>query len=474
MSGTHSLTGVAVLLALWTIGPAYGEATSRPATFPALGDLPPGHVQGDVVSYSYVPIRTWAPREGIGILPYLFEYNLMAFDDRQPLEAWHAENVRRIDIASRWSTAIQLYNRYDHFRDEIIHLMIRCHRNRQLIVLSARPSTKQGRNGFENLGNILEKLWANRDVELVDPEGDRATGRQLINNILAASVGDEEECSLRTEGLQRLFADFDRAIRLREKDGLRPFSHIKAWFNMLGYAALNYDGCYAASQADVDQHRRVKLPSNTQAIGVDVYHYWFHSYSPFDPADLSIPRARVRAHSDEWQRIRTKYYPEGIQVGVCRDSSDPKTWTPECWNDTHALMDAIELAGARNAMMWYIAVCGQLGPAGKETTYTTPIETMESYYDHLKAGPWVGLAWWVFGTHHTCHGGLEYYDRTLAHYTPRRPEGEPYSPEMLDYWHREYVAFKMRVFDDVVHRQFKHLNSSQEGAGGSGSHRGKG
>lgn len=458
MPTTCHLVCALAFLSLLTVNQARGDAASPPTTAPGIGALPPGYVQGDVVSYSYVPIRTWSPKEGIGVLPYLFEYNLMAFDDRQPLETLHAENVRRIDIAGRWSTAIQLYNRYDNYRDEIINLMIRCHRNRQLIILSARPSNKEGRNGFETLGNILEKLWANRDIELVNPEGDRATGRQLINNILAASVGDEEECGLGTQGLQTLFADFDRQIRLREKDGQRPFSHIKAWFNMFGYAALNYDGCYAASQDDIDKHHRTKLPPNTQAIGVDVYHYWFHQYSPFDPADLSIPRARVRAHSDEWQRIRTRYYPEGIKVGVCKDSSDPKTWTPECWNDTHALMDAIELAGAKDAMMWYIAVSGQIGPAGKENTYTTPIETMEAYYDHIKAGPWAALAWWVFGTHRTCHGGLEYYDKTLVHYTPRHPEGEDYSPEMLDYWHKEYVAFKMRIFNDVVHNQFRHLN----------------
>ncbi|MBP7933182.1 MAG: hypothetical protein KA354_00925 [Phycisphaerae bacterium] len=460
MSVRPALTCVVACLALLPVGKTHGQPMTRPSTSPAPGELPPGHVQGDVVSYSYVPIRTWAPKEGIGILPYLFEYNLMAFDDRQPLENLHAENVRRIDIASHWSTAIQLYNRHDRFRDEIVNLMIRCYRHRQLIILSARPSIKEGKNGFENLGHILDQLWGARDTELVDPEGDRATGSQLINNILAASVGDEEECGLGTDGLERLFADFDRQIRLREKDDRRPFSHIKAWFNMIGYAALDYNGCYAASQNDIEKHRRVKLPPNTQAIGVDVYHYWFHQYSPFDPADLSIPRARVRAHADEWQRIRTRYYPEGLQVRVCKDSSNPATWTPECWNDTHALMDAIQLAEARNAMMWYIAVCGQLGPAGKETTYTTPIETMQAYYDHLKAGPWVALAWWVFGSHQTCRGGLEYYDRTLKHYTPAHPHGEPYTPEMLDYWQKEYVAFKTRIFNDVVYGQFRHLNGS--------------
>jgi len=48
------------------------------------GNLPPGHVQSDVVSYSYVPIWTWTPKEGCGILPYLFEYSLTAFEGGEP------------------------------------------------------------------------------------------------------------------------------------------------------------------------------------------------------------------------------------------------------------------------------------------------------------------------------------------------------------------------------------------------------
>lgn len=71
-------------------------------------ELPPGYVQGDVASYSYVPIRHWSPEQGIGVLPYLFEYNLMMHKDGTPLEYFHKENIRRIDIASQWSTAIML------------------------------------------------------------------------------------------------------------------------------------------------------------------------------------------------------------------------------------------------------------------------------------------------------------------------------------------------------------------------------
>jgi hypothetical protein len=422
--------------------------------------LPGGFVRGDVISYSYVPIRTWRPKEGIGAVPYLFEYALMTFDGKYRLERFHAENIRRIDIASKWSTAIQLYNRYNYYHDEIINLMIRCFRNRQLIILSATPGGDDPeKNAHQNLIDILETLWRNRDTTLVSPEGDKATGRQLINNILAAKLGDEGECGLRTEGLRKYFADFDREIRLREMDGQRPFSHIKGWYNMFGFAAFDYHTCLAVNEEDVEKHGRFILPQNTQAIGVDVYHYWFHRSSPFDPADLSIPRERVRAHSDEWQRIRTKYYPEGIEVQVCENARDPKTWIPECWSDTHALLQAIELAGAKNAIMWYIGLCGQMVDVGDESTYTTPIETMESYYDHVKAGPWACLSWWYFDSKSPKgQGGLDYYDRKLVHCTPEHPEGVPYSKETLDYWHDEYVAMKTRMFNDVVHNQFRHLN----------------
>ncbi|NLE60084.1 MAG: hypothetical protein GX616_17160 [Planctomycetes bacterium] len=451
-----------IVLVIAAIGAGVRADVWRGSTTRPSGEkLAPGYVSGDVISHSYVPIRTWTPKEGIGILPYLFEYNLMRWSGDQRLETFHAENIRRIDIASKWSTAIQLYNRFDYYHDEIINLMIRCFRNRQLIILSARPGDERKdkeKDAHANLIAILTTLWQNRDKELTSPEGDKATGRQLINNILAASLGDEGEGGLKTAGMERLYADFDREIRFREMDGQQPFRHIKGWYNMLGYAALGYDGCYAASQEDVDKHKRVKLPSNTQAIGVDVYHYWFHKYSPFDPADLSIPREKVRAHSDEWQRIRTRYYPEGLEVRVCENAKDPATWIPECWNDTHALMSGIELAGARNAMMWYIGVSGQIDNSSGAATYTTPVETMQAYYDELKTGPWVALAWWIFGTDRDTHGGLEYYDRTLKHHTPKHPEGEAYSQKMLDYWHRAYVDVKKRMFEDVVYGQFGHLN----------------
>ncbi len=418
--------------------------------------LPDGFVRGDVVSYSYVPIRTIGPKEGIGILPYLFEYYLMKWSGDKPLEYHHAENIRRIDIAAQWSTAICLYARKAEWRDEMINLMIRCFKHKQLIILRdyynmRNPDQPQ----YQNLRAILDTLWEKRDQTLVSPEGDKATGRQLINNILAGKLGDEGECGLKTEGLFKAHDDFDRNIRFYEKDGQQPFKHIKAWYNMLAYSGF----CYASSEEDVKNHKRVRLPANTQAIGVDVYHYWHHRFSPFDPADLSIPRERVRAHSDEWQRIRTKYYPDGVKTGACGDLKDPKNWTPECYSDTHALMSGIELAGAEEAMMWYIGVCGQLGPAGDETTYTTPVETMQAYYDHLKDGPWVSLSWWIFDERvGNTQGGLAYYDKTLVHYTPENLKGVPYSQEMLDYWHDEYIRVKMGMFNDVVYNQYRHLN----------------
>lgn len=427
-------------------------------------DLPEGFVRGDVVSYSYVPIHTYRPDEAIGVLPYLWEYYLMKWDGKHPLTHYHAENLRRIDIASQWSTAIMLYARYDEWHDELINLMLRCYRNRQLIIMAdywPGKDVQPGAPPYQNLAHILTTLWEGRDREFVSPEGDRATGLQLINNVLACKCGDEGEAGLRTEGLARIYAEFDQQIRLRELDGERPFSHIKAWYNMIGYAALYYDGAYAASQEDVDLYGRVKLPANTQCVGVDVYHYWGLDWSPFDPADLSIPRDRVRAHSDEWQRLRTRYYPEGLKVRVGKNSSDPATWEPEYWNDTHALMDAIELAGAEGAMMWYIGVCGQIVGADPPT-YTTPIETMQAYYDELKAGPWAGLSWWVFGGGGAMQGGLDYYDRTLLHSTREHPEGVPYSEEMLDYWHDAYVEFKRGIFEDVVYGQFGHLNPRPE------------
>src|SRR3990172_677240 len=146
--------------------------------------LPLGFVRGDVVSYSYVPIRHWSPKEGIGILPYLFEYNLQAHKDGTPLEAFHDENIRRIDIASKWSTVIMLYPRQPEYRDEIINLMLRCFKNHQLIIM-ADYHDGLTESAYLKVRDLLDKLWQDRDKTLVSPEGDMATGLQLINNVLA-------------------------------------------------------------------------------------------------------------------------------------------------------------------------------------------------------------------------------------------------------------------------------------------------
>ena len=107
------------------------------------------------------------------------------------------------------------------------------------------------------------------------------------------------------------------------------------------------------------------------------------------------------------------------------------------------------------------AAPGGIGGADPPT-YTTPIETMQAYYDELKAGPWAGLSWWVFGGGGAMQGGLDYYDRTLLHSTREHPEGVPYCEEMLDYWHDAYVEFKRGIFEDVVYGQFGHLNPRPE------------
>lgn len=158
-------------------------------------DLPEGFVRGDVVSYSYVPIHTYRPDEAIGVLPYLWEYYLMKWDGKHPLTHHHAENLRRIDIASQWSTAIMLYARYDEWHDELINLMLRCYRNRQLIIMAdywPGKDVEPGAPPYQNLAHILTTLWEGRGREFVSPEGDRATGLQLSTTSSPASVAMRE------------------------------------------------------------------------------------------------------------------------------------------------------------------------------------------------------------------------------------------------------------------------------------------
>jgi len=122
MSVDKKILLLQLLLVLIVSGAVFGADSDAPpqggpnATVPPVPEqLPPGFVRGDVVSYSYVPIRHWSPKEGIGILPYLFEYNLQEQKDGTPLEAFHDANIRRIDIASQWSTVIMLSARRDEY-----------------------------------------------------------------------------------------------------------------------------------------------------------------------------------------------------------------------------------------------------------------------------------------------------------------------------------------------------------------------
>ncbi|HEV58211.1 MAG TPA: hypothetical protein ENN87_12080 [Phycisphaerales bacterium] len=413
-----------------------------------------GFVKGDVVSYSYVPNRTWTPDEAQGVLPYLCEYELMAWAGGEPLEAFHDENIRRIDLAGQWSTAIMFYARRLDFRDEIIRLMLRAYRHRQLFILRDywRPGDRN--EPFDKTRDILETLWAQRDRMLVSPEGDRATGRQLINNILMVKMGDEGFCSLGTEGLHACYETFQQRIQDRMMDGQRPFAHIKAWYNLLGWAKWT-GSCWASSEEDVLLHRRQKLPANTEFIGVDTYDYWWLGigFAPVDPAN----RDRVQARVDEWHSIRTQYYPEGVVPRVCADAGDPSTWTAACWSDTHGLFNAIRLAKAEKAMMVYIGLSSSL-----PGQYTTPVETMDAYFDHCKAGPWVGLVWWTsMGRMHPDEnplGTLGYVDKTLVHYTPEHPEGRPYTPDQAERLRERFLASRKRMFEDVVYGQFGFLN----------------
>jgi hypothetical protein len=420
-----------------------------------LGD---GFVKGDVVSYSYVPNRHWTIDEAKGILPYLCEYELMAWSGDKPLEAFHKENIRRIDLASQWSTATMFYARRLDFRDEIIRLMLRAYQHRQLFIFRDYWQPGDNHQPFDKTIDILETLWARRDEYLGNPEGDRATGRQLINNILMVKAGDENFGGLGTKGLETIYSTFHEQVKNRSINGEKPFTHIKAWYNMVGWAAWNYGSSWASSARDLENGRQ-KLPANTECIGVDTYDYWWLNigFDPTDPANRDKVLTRVK----EWHSIRTKYYPNGVNTCVCKNADDPSTWTPECWSDTHALMNAIKFAKADKAMMIYIGLSSSL-----PMQYTTPIETMDRYYDNCKAGPWVGLIWWTsVGKLHPKEnplGTLSYVDKTLIHYTPDSSKGRPYSKEQLDRLHDDFIASRRRMFRDVVYGQFGNLNGRPE------------
>lgn len=413
--------------------------------------LPQGFVCGDVVSRSYVPNKRWTLEEAKGILPYLCEYGLMKHRDGTPLELFHDENVRRIDMAARWSTMIMLYARKPEYRDELIRLMLRAHSLRQLLCLRVYWSPKDS-EPYSNGVDLLTYLWDHRDEELRNDEGDRATGRQLINNVAIIKLGDEGECGLGTDGLRRIHEQFYDRIQRKELDGERPFRHIKAWYNMIGY----WDGCYAATPEDA-RRGRVVLPDNIECIGADVYQWWGLDWAPFDPYGEGVDRARVREVVDYWHDVFTRYYPEGVRMRA-REPGD-QSGGVEKQNETHAMLGAIELASARKAMMVFIGVSSQLG--GETTSYTTPVETMDRYYDNLKEGPWIGLVWWHFNDDWGAEGAIGYVDGSLRRHTPANPDGEPYSPEMRDLLRDTFVQSRKRMFEDVVYGQFGHLNGAR-------------
>ncbi len=430
-------------------GLCLAEQTSPTAAAFPVEKLPPGFVRGDVVSYSYVPNRYWGRAEAIGICPYLFEYGIMKFEGDKPLEQYHDENIRRIDMVSKWSTCIGLYNRYDHFRDEIINLMIRCFKNRQLIILSAIPNPqKKSKDSLENLVAILETLWEHRDRELVSPEGDRATGRQLINNILAAATGDEGLSGLKTEGLAEINRMFKAKVKDRLLNGERPFAHIKTWYNEMQFGM----GTYAANEEQLNKQNPnqgpQKWPANSEFIGVDTYHYWTPEHVPFDPDDPSVPRSRIIENAVAWQNVITRYYGPDFRVTF------GDKWDPKNRNDTHAMLQAIDLAGADRAMMIYIGNTDNL-----PNYYTTPIETMDAFYDSIKAGPWVGLTWYHFDpSHPEFNGAIDYLDKTLTRYKPGSKKRVPYTEAELEQYRQRFIASRMRMFNDVVYGQFGYLN----------------
>ncbi len=404
----------------------------------------PGGIDGDVTSHALVPIRDWPPNDCIGRLPYLWEYALMRIDDRLPPETFHDENIRRIDQVSQWSTVIALYPRKPEYHDEIIRLMLRAYVRRQLILLSdyietevalGQPSRK-GREPLVNLTAILDTLWANKNHVLRNAEGDKATGQQLINNILAVKLGDEGLSVLHTAGLRRAIDIFNERVQQRMMNGLRPFRHIRCWYNDMHYGV----GSYAAHPEDLKRHRYV-WPESVEFVGVDTYHYWGFDTSPFDPMDPGIPSSRIRQVADDWQRVITRYYPDGLQV------RPGDNWKAENRNDTHAMLQSLQMAGAKRATMIFIANSDY-----GRGHYTTPIETMDAFYDSLRDGPWAGLSWWVFdwpnhptSTYGYLHGGL-------IHYTPDNPQGTAYTPRDQERLRRALIASRRRIFRDAMSR----------------------
>ncbi|MGQ9591065.1 MAG: hypothetical protein ACUVYA_12310 [Planctomycetota bacterium] len=91
----------------------------------------------------------------------------------RPLEDSRAEDVRRIDIASRWATAIMLAARCGEWRDALIHLVLLTFRRRRLIVIRGyheahRRAAEASRGPYANLRGILGRLWASCEEVLTN------------------------------------------------------------------------------------------------------------------------------------------------------------------------------------------------------------------------------------------------------------------------------------------------------------------
>jgi len=63
-------------------------------------------------------------------------------------------------------------------------------------------------------------------------------------------------------------------------------------------------------------------------------------------------------------------------------------------------------------------------------------------------------------------GTLGYVDKTLVYCTPKNPQGVPYSPEDLKRLRKQFIASRMRMFEDVVYGQFGYLNRPRKQVNG--------
>jgi hypothetical protein len=83
-------------------------------------------------------------------------------------------------------------------------------------------------------------------------------------------TGDENFGGLKTEGLAMIYRTFAERVQDWQMDSdERPFRHIKAWYNLVGFAAWDFGSAWASGPDDLTKGRH-KLPANTDCIGVDV------------------------------------------------------------------------------------------------------------------------------------------------------------------------------------------------------------